>query len=64
MALPKRRHSRARVGSRRSQWKARRLMVVRCPQCKAMALAHSACPECGFYKGAKVDHTVKEEKRD
>jgi len=64
MALPKRRHSRARVGHRRSQWKARRLAAVECPQCGALRLAHSVCPNCGYYKGEKLDHTVKEEKKD
>ena len=60
MALPKRRHSRARVGNRRSHWKARSLALAECPQCNAVVLAHSACPKCGYYRGEKVDHTIKE----
>lgn len=64
MALPKRRHSRARVGNRRSHYKARQLVVGKCPQCKAAVISHHACPKCGYYKGSKVDHTVKEKKKD
>lgn len=25
-----------------------------CPQCHGVKQPHSACPECGFYKGRKV----------
>lgn len=29
-----------------------------CEKCKAPALSHQACKECGFYKGRQsVDHT-------
>jgi ribosomal protein L32 len=31
-----------------------------CPQCEATTLSHNACPKCGYYRGVKVDHTVKE----
>jgi large subunit ribosomal protein L32 len=64
MALPKRRHSRARVGSRRAYYKARSLNLGECSRCHATVLAHHACPKCGAYKGVKVDHTVKEKKEE
>ena len=60
MAVPKRRHSKARTGQRRSHYKARTLTLARCSNCGAVRLAHNACPKCGYYKGEKVDHTVKE----
>ncbi|MBC7288115.1 MAG: 50S ribosomal protein L32 [Armatimonadetes bacterium] len=63
MALPKRRHSKARTGNRRSWWKARRLPLAVCAYCQAVVLAHNACPECGYYGGSKVDHTVKEKEK-
>jgi len=34
--------------------------VIACPQCEAPTLPHNACRKCGYYKGRKVDHTVKE----
>jgi large subunit ribosomal protein L32 len=60
VALPKRQHSHARTNARRSHWKARRLTLGTCPQCEATTLSHNACPKCGYYRGVKVDHTVKE----
>ncbi|MCX7598717.1 MAG: 50S ribosomal protein L32 [Armatimonadetes bacterium] len=63
MALPKRRHSRARVGNRRCRYRARTLALANCPQCGATVLAHNACRKCGYYQQEKVDHTVKEEQK-
>lgn len=34
-----------------------------CAYCQAVVLAHNACPECGYYGGSKVDHTVKEKEK-
>ena len=34
--------------------------IIECPQCGAPIIPHNACNKCGYYKGRKVDHTVKE----
>ena len=55
MAVPKRRHSKARTNSRRANW--RRLEVTDpkiCPNCREPKLPHRACLSCGTYKGRQV----------
>jgi large subunit ribosomal protein L32 len=54
LALPKRRHSIARQGKRRANWKARRPNLVPCPDCRALRLTHRVCPACGNYAGETV----------
>ncbi|RME21645.1 MAG: 50S ribosomal protein L32 [Candidatus Zixiibacteriota bacterium] len=54
MALPKRRHSRARGRKRRTHWKLAAPNVVECPNCHQARLPHHICPNCGFYNGRKV----------
>ncbi|HFE52147.1 MAG TPA: 50S ribosomal protein L32 [Bacteroidetes bacterium] len=54
MALPKRRHSRARQGKRRSHHKVAAVTVVECPNCHQPKLPHRACPNCGYYDGRSV----------
>ncbi len=54
MALPKRRHSRARGRKRRTHWKLTAPNVVDCPQCHQPKLSHHICPQCGYYKGELV----------
>jgi large subunit ribosomal protein L32 len=60
MAMPKKRMSHVRSGTRRSQIKATLPGFVYCPNCHAPRLAHTVCPECGFYRGRSVvEKTVK-----
>ncbi|NLM40066.1 MAG: 50S ribosomal protein L32 [Firmicutes bacterium] len=54
MAVPKRRNSKARTNSRRSQWKIAAAATQVCPQCREPKLPHRACPNCGTYKGREV----------
>ncbi|UCD17614.1 MAG: 50S ribosomal protein L32 [Candidatus Zixiibacteriota bacterium] len=54
MALPKRRHSRARGRKRRTHWKLTAPQVIECPNCNQATLPHHICPNCGFYKGSAV----------
>lgn len=54
MAVPKRRHSKARTNSRRSQWKISATATQTCPQCREPKLPHRACPNCGTYDGREV----------
>lgn len=63
MALPKRRHSKARVRKRRTHQGVSAPSVSACPQCEAPRLPHNACGRCGYYKGRKIDHTVSEEEK-
>lgn len=54
MAVPKRRHSKARTRTRRSQWKINATQSSTCPQCHEPRLPHRVCSSCGYYKGRKV----------
>ncbi|OGR84016.1 MAG: 50S ribosomal protein L32 [Elusimicrobia bacterium RIFCSPHIGHO2_02_FULL_57_9] len=54
MPNPKRRHTRSRRDSRRSQnWKLDRLSMSPCanPDCGRLRPPHTVCPHCGFYNG-------------
>jgi large subunit ribosomal protein L32 len=50
--LPKRKYPKARQGKRRSHLALKPTGLSRCPQCRNARLPHTACPTCGFYKGA------------
>jgi large subunit ribosomal protein L32 len=56
MALPKRKHSKARRDKRRGANSkispATNLSI--CTQCKKKRLPHRVCPHCGYYKGKPV----------
>lgn len=54
MAVPKRRQSNARTGSRRAHdfKKPRELMF--CQQCSTAVPPHVVCPKCGHYMGRNV----------
>ena len=64
MAVPKRKTSKARRDSRRSNnWKLSVPGIVECPQCHEPKLAHRVCKNCGYYNGTEVV-AQKEEKND
>lgn len=64
MALPKKRHSKARGRKRRTHWKISKINLIPCPQCKQPKLAHRVCPVCGYYNGRQViEIKAKKEKR-
>jgi large subunit ribosomal protein L32 len=54
MAVPKRRHSNTRSGTRR----AHDFLVPRelssCPKCSTVLPSHVVCPNCGYYMGRVV----------
>ncbi|NCO32518.1 MAG: 50S ribosomal protein L32 [Armatimonadetes bacterium CG2_30_59_28] len=54
MALPKRRHSKARRDRRRTHWKLRLPSIAVCPHCAARMMMHRACGVCGYHKDEKV----------
>ncbi|MDR3360788.1 MAG: 50S ribosomal protein L32 [Bifidobacteriaceae bacterium] len=61
MAVPKRRLSRANTRARRSQWKTKSTPLTTCPQCQQPARPHTACPNCGTYKGRYYQAAVRSE---
>lgn len=54
MAVPKRKHSKARQAKRRANWKLTGPNLIHCPQCHELKLSHRICPSCGFYKNKVV----------
>ena len=60
MALPKRRHSRARGRKRRTHDKVAKPHTSACPSCGEPKLPHRMCPHCGTYNGREIVAEVKE----
>ena len=58
MAVPKKRTGASAQAKRRANWKATKPATTTCPKCGAIALAHTVCTECGYYKGkpASIKH--------
>ncbi|MBR5626197.1 MAG: 50S ribosomal protein L32 [Thermoguttaceae bacterium] len=54
MAVPKRKQSNARTGSRRSQDRKRPVQLASCPECGKLIPTHVVCPNCGHYMGRQV----------
>ncbi|MTI96067.1 MAG: 50S ribosomal protein L32 [Firmicutes bacterium] len=57
MAVPKRKHSKARQAKRRANWKLNSPNLVHCPQCHEPKQSHRVCPNCGFYRDKVVVDT-------
>lgn len=51
---PKRKHSKGRRDRRRAHDALTAANLVECPNCHAMTLPHTVCPNCGQYKGREV----------
>jgi len=60
MAVPKKRTGHSAQGKRRSNWKATKPAITKCPNCGATVLAHTVCTACGTYKGKPV--SLKDQK--
>lgn len=54
MAVPKKRTGHSAQGKRRSNWKATKPEITKCPNCGATVLTHAVCTACGQYKGKVV----------
>ena len=54
MAVPKKRTGHSAQGKRRSNWKATKPEITKCPSCGATVLTHTVCTACGQYKGKVV----------
>jgi large subunit ribosomal protein L32 len=63
VALPKRKHSKARTAERRSHLHLTTPNLTVCPQCNTPRLPHRACPHCGYYKGMQVVAKAGETKK-
>ena len=64
MPNPKRRHTRSRRDSRRSQnWKLEVKELSACGQCGALRVSHRVCPSCGTYNG-KLEVAKKAAKKE
>lgn len=51
---PKKKHSHANQGKRRSHLALTAPTLVPCPQCRTLKRPHEACPRCGTYRGRQV----------
>ena len=54
MALPKRKHSKARRDKSRTHWKLALPTMTTCPQCAQPIVPHRVCVRCGYYRGRQV----------
>ena len=55
MAVPKRKTSKARRDTRRSNvWKLEAPAFSKCINCGELTSPHKVCKNCGFYKGVEV----------
>lgn len=54
MAVPKRKHSNARTGSRRAHDALKPRQLTSCPKCSTPLPTHVVCPKCGYYMGRVV----------
>jgi large subunit ribosomal protein L32 len=65
MAVPKKRHSKSKVGRRRMHIFLEEPNLVKCKKCGNSILPHQVCPFCGYYKGKMViDVLAKLEKKE
>ncbi len=61
--LPKRKLSKGRRDRRRSHDALVKTQLVQCSQCGEMRMAHTVCPNCGYYQGREIVSVAKEEKK-
>lgn len=54
MAVPKKRTGSSAQNHRRANWKATKPEITKCKNCGEMALTHTVCTACGYYKGKAV----------
>lgn len=54
MAVPKRRHSKARARWRRSHDALPKKSLARCPRCNQALEPHTVCSNCGYYRGKRI----------
>lgn len=67
MSIPRKKHTKSAVGTRRSQDAIKTQTLNKCPKCGKAVQPHHACGFCGSYKGkdavkVKVKSTTKKTK--
>lgn len=60
MAVPRHKHTRAKVGKTRMHKNIKRVVLSVCPKCRKPILSHTVCKNCGFYKGVEVINVLGE----
>ncbi len=61
--LPKRKLSKGRRDRRRAHDALQNTNLVQCSQCGEMRLAHTVCPNCGYFQGREIVSMKKAEKK-
>ncbi|MEX2032957.1 MAG: 50S ribosomal protein L32 [Candidatus Colwellbacteria bacterium] len=61
MGVPKKHHTKSKVGRRRSHQHLKPAGPMLCPNCKAPVLSHRACSNCGAYGRLKVKEAATPE---
>lgn len=59
MAVPKQRHTKSRRDKRRGNIFLKVPVLTTCSKCGKPVLSHSACFNCGYYKGVEVIDVLK-----
>ena len=59
MTVPKQRHTKSRRNKRRANIFLKAPALVLCPKCGKPVLPHTACLNCGYYKGTEVIDVLK-----
>jgi large subunit ribosomal protein L32 len=60
MAVPRHKHTRAKVGKTRMHKHIFSVALNVCPKCKKPVLSHTVCSNCGYYKGVEVINVMAE----
>ncbi|MBL7205503.1 MAG: 50S ribosomal protein L32 [Desulfobacteraceae bacterium] len=60
MAVPKKKKSKSKRGSRRAHDAIQMSKTATCPQCHEPVLPHHICPECGTYRGRTIIETEED----
>jgi large subunit ribosomal protein L32 len=53
-AVPRKKLTRARKGRRLASYKLKPVHAAQCSRCRGAKLPHTACPNCGYYRGRQV----------
>lgn len=65
MAVPKKRHSKSKVGRRRMHIFLKKPNFVVCSKCGEEITPHNICPFCGYYRNKKmIDVLTKKDKKE
>jgi len=59
MAVPKQKHTKSRRNKRRAHIFLSAPVLTNCPKCGKSILPHTACSNCGYYKGREVIDVLK-----